>query len=109
MVNKKSANLVYTTDLGRVRPAPVEQPVPATDGTVRVSRQTKGRKGAGVTLISGLPLAASELKALAAELKKKCGVGGAVKQGVIEIQGDNRKLVEQVLTDKGWAVKLVGG
>jgi translation initiation factor 1 len=76
---------------------------------IRISRETKGRKGAGVTLVKGVPLVGVELKELAAELKKKCGVGGAIKDGVIEIQGDNRDAVKKVLDTKGWVVKLAGG
>ena len=73
---------------------------PVGDGVVRVSRQTKGRKGAGVSLVTGVPLAEDELKALAKELKQKCGCGGTVKDGVIEIQGDKRDLLVELLQGK---------
>jgi translation initiation factor 1 len=76
---------------------------------VRVSRQTKGRKGKGVTLISGIPLGEAELKTYAAALKKKCGSGGAIKQGVVEIQGDHRDLLVAELQLQGWTVKRSGG
>ena len=59
---------------------------------MRVSRQTKGRKGSGVCLITGVPLGDDELKKLAKELKKRCGSGGTVKDGVIEIQGDHYRV-----------------
>ena len=72
-------------------------------------RQTKGRKGKGVTLINGLPLAAKELKNLAKVLKQKCGCGGAVKNGIIEIQGDHRDILEQELVTRGYKVKRAGG
>ena len=106
MSRKKTAQsgLVYATDAGRMCPQclrPVSgcvckasKPAPPADSVVRIGRQTKGRKGAGVTLISGLPLATQELQALAKQLKKKCGVGGAVKDGVIELQGDQRELAK---------------
>jgi len=79
------------------------------DGIVRIHRETKGRKGKGVTLITGIPLTDSELKALAKTLKQKCGTGGTVKNSVIEIQGDHRDLLLTLLQDKGWQVKKAGG
>lgn len=79
------------------------------DGIVRVGRETKGRKGKGVTLIKGVPLAPEQLAELCTQLKKKCGSGGAVKEGVIEIQGDHREMLVAELSRQGWKVKLVGG
>lgn len=79
------------------------------DGVVRIRRETSGRKGKGVTTISGVPLAASELKALAKQLKKRCGTGGAVKGGIIEIQGDHRQELKRELEAQGYTVKLAGG
>jgi translation initiation factor 1 len=79
------------------------------DAIVRVGRETKGRKGKGVTTISGIPLAAAELKTYAGQLKKKCGTGGTIKQGVVEIQGDHRDLLVAELQQQGWAVKRSGG
>lgn len=78
------------------------------DGVVRVSRQTKGRKGKGVTLIHGVPLDGAELKAFGKLLKQRCGSGGTVKDGVIEIQGDHRDAVIPELEKKGWKVKRSG-
>jgi translation initiation factor 1 len=79
------------------------------DGIIRIQRETKGRKGKGVTLITGIPLAGAELKALAKTLKQKCGTGGTIKNGVIEIQGDHRELLLELLKEKGWQVKKAGG
>ena len=79
------------------------------DGIVRIQRETKGRKGKGVTLITGVPLMRDELKSLAKSLKQKCGTGGTIKNGVIEIQGDHRDLLLSLLEDKGWKVKKAGG
>ena len=79
------------------------------DGIVRIQRETKGRKGKGVTLINGVPLAGAELKQLAKKLKQKCGTGGTIKNGVIEIQGDHRDLLLAELTQLGWKVKIAGG
>nr|WP_240754049.1 stress response translation initiation inhibitor YciH [Natronospirillum operosum] len=106
----KNSKLVYSTETGRVRDgAKAASAAPAGDGIVRLKRETKGRKGAGVTLITGVPLAGDELKALAKELKKKAGVGGSIKDGVIEIQGDQRDLLLPMLEQKGWTVKKAGG
>ena len=114
------SRVVYSTDQGRHCPE-CSQPIalcdcrknnqhpPGGDGIVRLQRETKGRKGKGVTLISGVPLAPDALKKLAKELKQRCSTGGAVKDGVIEIQGDQRTVLKQVLQDKGYQVKLSGG
>lgn len=66
-------------------------------------------KGAGVSVITGLDLSDDELKKLATELKKRCGCGGSVKDGNIEIQGEKRDLLKQLLEQKGFKVKLAGG
>lgn len=85
-------------------------PVPLKgDGIVRIQRETKGRKGKGVTLITGVPLPGEELKALAKSLKQKCGTGGTVKNGVIEIQGDHRDPLYGELQKRGFKVKKAGG
>ena len=119
MKKDKISGLVYSTDQGRMCPGcgnPAvqcdckrDESIPASDGIVRVGRQTKGRKGKGVTLITGVPLSAAELKRLARELKTRCGCGGTVKDGVIEIQGDHRDKLTEVLRSKGWTVKQSGG
>jgi translation initiation factor 1 len=83
--------------------------VPPGDGTVRVSRETRGRKGKGVTLISGVPLGAEALAVLAKDLKQRCGTGGTVKDGVIEIQGDHRDRLIEELQNRGYRVKRAGG
>lgn len=81
----------------------------SNDGKIRVIRESKGRKGKGVSLISGLPLPEAELKVLAKKLKQVCGSGGAIKQGVIEIQGEHRdKLVEE-LSKLGYSAIKAGG
>ena len=79
------------------------------DGVVRILRESKGRGGKGVSLIAGLPLKASELAALASELKRQCGTGGTVRGDVIEIQGDFRERLRDELTRRGYTVKLAGG
>lgn len=84
-------------------------PREAGDGVVRIGRETKGRKGKGVTLITGVPLAEEELKALASRLKQLCGTGGTVREGVIEIQGDQRDRLVQWFEQQGYKVKRAGG
>lgn len=79
------------------------------DGVVRVARETKGRAGKGVTLIKGLPLTEPELKAVATRMKQLCGTGGTVKDGVIEIQGDNRDKLLAWLLAEGHKAKMAGG
>ena len=101
--------LVYSTDVGRIKEEKASVVRHKGDGVVRIQKQTSGRKGAGVSVISGLDLSDEELKKLAAELKKRCGCGGAVKNGIIEIQGEKRDLLKQLLEQKGFTVKLSGG
>ncbi|WP_227367453.1 translation initiation factor Sui1 [Halomonas sp. M20] len=81
----------------------------ALDGIVRIRRETSGRKGKGVTTISGVPLVQAELKTLTKELKKRCGTGGALKEDIIEIQGDHRQTLKEALETRGYTVKLAGG
>lgn len=110
---------VYSTEAGPLCPGCGEaagrcacQAAPALprgDGVVRVGRETKGRKGKGVTLVTGLPLAPEALAALAGELKRRCGTGGTVKEGVIEIQGDHRDRLLGELQGRGYRVKKAGG
>jgi translation initiation factor 1 len=116
-------NLVYSTGIGRVCPGclrPVAECVCKSEkarearkiaqgGAVRVGRETQGRKGKGVTVITGLPLASPALEQLAAGLKKRCGSGGTVRDGIIEIQGDHRDLLVAELIRLGWAAKKSGG
>ncbi|MCL5425053.1 MAG: translation initiation factor Sui1 [Gammaproteobacteria bacterium] len=114
--------LVYSTEHGKTCPAcraaldaclceeaSEQQRLAALDGIVRIRRETSGRKGKGVTTVSGIPLPGDELKTLAKSLKKRCGTGGAVKDGVIEIQGDHRDTLREALSALGYRVKLAGG
>lgn len=113
--------IVYSTGAGRMCPGcrrPIAQcvcksaaaaAVRAEAGRVRVSRQTQSRAGKAVTVITGLPLAAAELETLASELKRRCGSGGTVKDGVIEIQGEHRDVLVSELVRRGFAAKRSGG
>ena len=115
----RNSRLVYSTEHGRTCPAckqPLERcscrkqtPPPAGDGTVRVGRSTKGRKGKGVTVITGIPADDAELKQVAKTLKRKCGSGGTVKAGAIEIQGDHREVLMAELKSLGYTVRWSGG
>jgi translation initiation factor 1 len=110
--------LVFSTDTGRHCPD-CSQPldacickqllIPAGDGIARVRRESKGRGGKTVTTISGVPLAEAELKELASALKRRCGTGGALKEGVIEIQGDHVQLLIDELIKRGFKAKKSGG
>jgi len=114
-----SSGLVYSTDTGRMCPScrqpvaacqcKVAPPRPAGDGIVRVSRETKGRAGKGVTLVKGLALDDVALNALGMQLKTACGSGGTVKNGVIEVQGDHGERVMALLAAQGYKVKRAGG
>jgi translation initiation factor 1 len=112
--------IVYTTGVGERCPnclRPVRECVckkgtpgkTTSDGIVRVSRETQGRKGKGVTVITGLGLPQNELEALATELKKRCGSGGSAENGRIEIQGEHRDRLVEELTRRGWTARRAGG
>jgi len=77
--------------------------------TAKVGRETAGRRGKGVTTVFDLPLDEDALKELAAKLKQRCGTGGTVKDGRIEIQGDQRERIVSELEKMGFKVKRVGG
>jgi len=94
-MTSSNSRLVYSTRVGRIKTdkKPGNTPHPSRDGIVRIRRETKGRKGKGVITITGLPLDNDALKLVAKRLKQLCGTGGAVKEGVIEIQGDHRAVI----------------
>jgi translation initiation factor 1 len=91
------------------KPQQQKPSAPRGDGIVRVGRETKGRKGAGVTVITGIPSHPEGLEKLAKQFKQQCGTGGTVKNGVIEIQGDHRDLLIVELQKLGYTVKRSGG
>jgi translation initiation factor 1 len=114
-----ASRIVYSTGIGTLCPncrravrecvCPKGAPGAARPSAIRVGREIKGRAGKGVTTITGLPLSASEIGALAAQLKKRCGSGGTVRAGVIEIQGDHRDVIVAALVKLGWPAKKSGG
>lgn len=113
------SRLVYSTEKGRLCPDCAEPiagcrcrrktAAPQGSGLVRVGRQTQGRQGKGVTVITGLPLPEEELRQLAKELKARCGSGGSLKDGAIEIQGEHRDRLVEELKKRGWDAKRSGG
>ncbi|TBR38547.1 translation initiation factor [Marinomonas agarivorans] len=114
----KKSNLVYSTDSSQLCSACQEYKPNCQcdqkeqvlgDGKVRLLLETKGRKGKGVTVITGLAMTEAELKQFAKQLKAACGTGGAVKAGNIEIQGDNRDKLLDLLSKKGIHAKKAGG
>lgn len=124
-----SKNRVYSTESGRICPScdralnlcscknksPKKQDSTTKtanlphDGVIRLMRDTKGRKGAGATVLHGITAEPAELKKIAKSLKQLCGSGGAIKGGLIEIQGDHREKIKVWLEQKGYTVKLAGG
>lgn len=106
----KNSRLVYSTESGRVKPQGGSPAAPSvTDEFIRLKRETKGRSGKGVTLVTNVPLTGADLKTLGKALKQLCGTGGTVKNGVIEIQGDHRETLKPYLESQGYKVKIAGG
>jgi translation initiation factor 1 len=120
MKTKKDNNTgrVYSTEHGRMCPDcgnPItdcicrqKEAIHRGDGIVRVGQKTKGRKGKHVTVITGVPLDRTGLSKLAKQLKRKCGTGGTIKDGIIEIQGDHRDTLVEELKKQGYTVKQSG-
>jgi translation initiation factor 1 len=116
--------LVYSTEAGRIcleckqpsadctckkEKTAKKQSIYPNDGIVRIRRETKGRKGKTVTAVFGLPLDDKKLQQIAKTLKRLCGSGGTVKDGVIIIQGDHRETLLKEIKKQGYNVKLAGG
>ena len=120
----ENSRLVYSTDRGRVCPKcgkpaagcvcrkrkkPAKPSGYPDDGIVRIRREVKGRKGKTVTAVFGIPLEDKALQGYAKILKQRCGSGGSVKDGVIFIQGDHRKTLQDEIGKQGYTVKIAGG
>ncbi len=109
------SRLVYSTESGRICPA-CKKPISKCackknqrafngDGIIRIWRETKGRKGKTVTAVSGFQIDADELKNVATQLKRRCGTGGSVKDGIIIIQGDHKETLLSELKKQGYKAK----
>jgi translation initiation factor 1 len=117
------SRLVYSTETGKICPSCQKTDSDCTckkkksrtqtnikfDGIIRIQREVKGRKGKTVTIVSGFQINANELKSLATQLKRRCGTGGSVKDGVIIIQGDHRDSLFTELKNRGFKAKIAGG
>jgi translation initiation factor 1 len=105
------SDLVWSSSDGDQRKRRPEEPAsrPASGGRVKVRREVAGRRGKAVTTVSNVPLGDAALRELAGRLKKRCGVGGSAKDGVIELQGDHRTVVVELLRAEGYDVVLAGG
>jgi translation initiation factor 1 len=118
-MNSKNSKLVYSTGIGALCPncrrplgecvCPKGVPGTRTPSGVRVGRETQGRAGKGVSTVTGLALPPAQIEALAAQLKRRCGSGGTVRAGVIEIQGDHRDTIVAELLSRGIQAKRSGG
>jgi len=119
----ENSRLVYSTDSGKICPS-CQKPVAKCtckkkksqshqnikiDGIIRIQREVKGRKGKTVTTISGFQMNDTEIKKLATDLKRRCGTGGSLKNGVILIQGDHRETLLSELVKRGFKAKIAGG
>jgi translation initiation factor 1 len=118
-----NSRLVYSTETGKFCPSCQNPILGCTckrkksrsqtnikyDGIIRIQREVKGRKGKTVTTVSGFQNNANELKNLATQLKRRCGTGGSVKDGVIIIQGDHRDTLITELKKRGFKAKIAGG
>ncbi len=116
---RTDSRLVYSTESGRTCPE-CRQPVKAcqcrsrvtftpSDGVVRVTLDTKGRKGKGVTVVKGLALESAALTQLGKQLRSACGAGGTTKDGVIEVQGDHCERLIETLRKQGYDARRAGG
>ncbi|WP_144214611.1 stress response translation initiation inhibitor YciH [Shewanella donghaensis] len=104
-----NVSLVYSTDGGKIDQPKATAEIPEGDGIVRIHKDSKGRKGKGVSVLKGLGLNEKELKVLAQKLKKQCGCGGTVKDFAIEVQTDDREKIKLLLEKMNYTVKLAGG
>jgi translation initiation factor 1 len=110
---KDKDRTVWSSDQGDLRKQESRKrkvnSLPPHEQTVYLHRDSKGRGGKAVTLVKKLVLSEEEIKELATKLKQICGSGGTVKDGAIEIQGEHRDKIAEVLKRLGYKVKIAGG
>lgn len=110
---KKEHNTVWSSEQGDLRKqsqaSEIITSLPPQQQTIYLHRESSGRGGKAVTLVKKLMLSDDDLKALAKKLKQECGTGGTIKDGVIEIQGEHREKIADVLRKLGYKVKIAGG
>ncbi len=110
---KNENRTVWSSEQGDLRKtknlAPGTRSLPPAQQTVYLHRDSSGRGGKAVTLVKNLVLSAEDMKVLAKILKQECGTGGTIKEGVIEIQGEQRQRIAEVLQKLGYKVKIAGG
>ncbi len=111
MRENQASTLVYSTGQGRIKNAPAEAPKASkpSDGVVRIGLGKQGRGGKTVSTVTGAPLDGVALEQYARELKQKCGCGGTLKDGIVEIQGDKRDTILADALARGWKAKKAGG
>ena len=105
--SQKCQSPVFACRCKKKRPETKSQIKP--DGTIRIRREVKGRKGKTVNTITGFDLENNSLSDISKQLKQHCGTGGSVKDDVVIIQGDHRDTIKGLLAGKGYKVKLAGG
>jgi translation initiation factor 1 len=114
-MSRENRPTVWSSEQGDLRKSdpkpnrPIRQSLPPQQQTVYLHRESKGRGGKTVTLVKNLALTETDLKALAKKLKQACGTGGTIKTGVIEIQGEHREKIAELLSELGYKSKLAGG
>ncbi len=112
-MSKNDSHTVWSSEQGDLRKrkdlTPTTRSLPPAQQTVYLHRDSSGRGGKAVTLVKNLVLSAEDMKSLAKTLKQECGTGGTVKEGVIEIQGEQRQRIAEVLQKLGYRVKIAGG
>ncbi|MCZ2122476.1 MAG: translation initiation factor [Anaerolineales bacterium] len=107
-----SNRTVWSSETGdqRKKQSPANtKSLPPQQQMIYLHRETGGRNGTPVSLVKNLVLSADDMKALAKKLKQQCGTGGTIKDGVIEIQGEHRQKISEILIKLGYKVKIAGG
>jgi translation initiation factor 1 len=112
--NKNDKNkTVWSSEQGDLRSQPTSaasgKSLPPQQQTIYLHRESSGRGGKAVSLVKNLVLSENDLKALAKKLKQECGTGGTIKDGVIELQGEHREKIANLLQKLGYKVKIAGG